>query len=126
MGYRSDIAVVIYPDTGEQNEARYGALKLLMNTTFKTTYDTWSNGDEDFEWHDNHRVLEFRTDSVKWYDSHPEVAAFHAMLDAIGEMEGYNYEFMRIGEDNDDVEEVQRGDDVQYHLGVKRTIEVNL
>jgi len=48
------------------------------------------------------------------------------MMDAIGDMEGYNYEFMRVGEDYDDIEQNQRGNDLQYHISVSRSIEVDL
>jgi len=123
MGYRSDVTVLIYPDNGEQNEARYDTLKLLMNTTFKNVYEEF---DEVFEWLDNHRVLKFAVESVKWYPSYPDVTGFQSMLDAIGDMEGYNYEFMRVGEDYDDTEQNHRGNDLQYHITVLRSIEVDL
>lgn len=123
MGYRSDVTVLIYPDNGEQNEARYDTLKLLMNTTFKGVYEEFESN---FEWLDNHRVLKFAIESIKWYDSYPDVQKFARMLDDLGEMEGLNYEFMRVGEESDDVEELQRGEDLRYALSVTRTIEVDL
>ena len=123
MGYRSEVAVLIYPDEDAQNEARYDTLKLLMNTTFKGVYEEF---EANFTWRDSHRVLQFEAQGVKWYDSYSDVQHFHSMLDAIGEMEGFNYEFTRVGEDAEDIEQVQRGDDVQHHVGVKRSIEVNL
>jgi hypothetical protein len=123
MGYRSDVTVLIYPDNGEQNAERYDTLKVLMNTTFKETYEAW---EDSFDWLDNHRVLKFAVESVKWYDSYPDVQNFARMLDDLGEMEGLNYEFMRVGEEYDDLEQAQRGNDLQYHLGLSRHIEVNL
>jgi len=123
MGYRSDVTVLIYPDNGEQNAERYDTLKVLMNTTFKLTYEEFESN---FEWLDNHRVLKFAVESVKWYDSYPDVRDLHSMMDAIGDMEGYNYEFMRVGEDYDDIEQNQRGNDLQYHISVSRSIEVDL
>jgi len=123
MGYRSDVTVLIYPDNGEQNAERYDMLKVLMNTTFKKIYEEF---DEAFEWLDNHRVLKFAVESVKWYDSYPDVRDFQSMLEDISDMEGLNYEFMRVGEDYDDIEQNQRGDDLQYHISVSRSIEVDL
>jgi len=123
MGYRSDVTVLIYPDNDEQNAERYDTLKVLMNTTFKLTYEEFESN---FEWLDRHRVLKFATESVKWYDSYPDVRGLHSMMDAIGDMEGYNYEFMRVGEDYDDIEQNQRGNDLQYHISVSRSIEVDL
>ena len=123
MGYRSDVTVLIYPDNGEQNEARYDMLKLVMNTTFKSAYEAW---DDHFEWLDSHRVLKFAIESIKWYDSYPDVQNFARMLDDLGEMEGLNYEFMRVGEDYDDIEQQHRGNDLQYHISLARSIEVDL
>lgn len=123
MGYRSDVTVLIYPDNGEQNAERYDTLKVLMNTTFKNVYEEF---DEAFEWLDRHRVLKFAVESVKWYENHPDVMDFQSMLDAIGDMEGFNYEFMRVGEDTDDIEQQQRGEDLQYHITLVRSIEVDL
>jgi hypothetical protein len=123
MGYRSDVTVLIYPDNGEQNAERYDTLKVLMNTTFKSTYEAW---EDHFEWLDHHRVLKFAIESIKWYDSYPHIMNFQSMMDAIGDMEGYNYEYMRVGEDYDDIEQNQRGNDLQYHISVSRSIEVDL
>jgi len=67
MGYRSSVTVVIYPDNGGRNETRYDMLKLLMNTTFKLTYEEFESN---FEWLDSHRVLKFEATDVKWYDSY--------------------------------------------------------
>jgi hypothetical protein len=123
MGYRSDVTVLIYPDNGEQNAERYDMLKVLMNTTFKETYEAW---EDSFEWLDRHRVLKFATESVKWYDSYPDVMNFQSMLEDISDMEGLNYEFMRVGEDYDDTEQNHRGNDLQYHITLVRSIEVDL
>ena len=123
MGYRSDVTIVIYPDPGEQKSERYDTLKVLMNTTFKSAYEEW---DECFTWLDHPRVLQFQIQSIKWYPSYPDVQALTTMLDAIGEMEGYNYEFMRIGEDSDDIESNSRGDHLEYYVQLTRSIEVNL
>jgi hypothetical protein len=123
MGYRSAVTVLIYPDNGEQNAERYDMLKVLMNTTFKKIYEEFESN---FEWLDRHRVLKFAVESVKWYDSYPDVRDFQSMLDDLGEMEGLNYEFMRVGEDYDDIEQNQRGNDLQYHISVSRSIEVDL
>jgi hypothetical protein len=123
MGYRSDVTVLIYPDNSEQNAERYDTLKVLMNTTFKLTYEEFESN---FEWLDRRLVLKFEVTSIKWYDSYPDIMNFQSMLDAIGDMEGYNYEFMRVGEDYDDIEQNQRGNGLRYALSVTRTIEVDL
>ena len=122
MGYRSDVKALVYPLGGEHNLLQYEQLKLLMNTTFKDVYEAW--GDDYFTWDDKHRVLKFSAESVKWYESYPDVAKFSPFLDALHDLE-YEYEFMRIGEDDDDIETNRTGDSESY-MYVARTIEVNL
>ena len=121
MGYRSEVAVVIYGDKRDQE--KYEALKTLMNTAFK---DVYTEFEANAMWHDRKGVLEFRMHDVKWYDSYSDVIAFNAMLGEIEGLGGYTSEFLRVGEDADDIESVCRGEDVEYILGVSRTIEVNL
>lgn len=121
MGYRSDVAVVIYGD--QRDPDKYGALKVLMNTTFKKTYTEFETS---AEWHDHKHVLEFKIDDVKWYESYLDVQDFMHMLREIEDLEGYNYEFMRVGEDTEDIETRHSGDDVDYVLRVNRSIEVDL
>ena len=122
MGYRSDVRALIYPSNGDQNLVEYEKLKLLMNTTFKDVYEAW--GDDYFTWDDKHRVLKFSAESVKWYESYPDVAKFSPFLDEVHKLD-YEYEFIRVGEDMDDIEDDSTGDSESY-MYVARTIEVNL
>ena len=119
MGYRSDVKALVYPLGGEHNLLHYDKLKLLMNTTFKDVFDSLA---DNFYWNDTHRVLEFTATSIKWYDSYPEVATFVKFLEDVRDLE-YEYEFIRIGEDTDDIEDDSTGD-AQGFLYVSRSIEV--
>jgi hypothetical protein len=121
MGYRSDVAVVIYGD--DRNSEKYALLKTLMNTTFKEAYTEFESS---VEWHDYKYVLQFMIQDVKWYDGYGDVKLFMKMLDDIGDIEGLNYEFIRIGEDDDDVERQTGGENCLYLLSVTRAIEVDL
>jgi hypothetical protein len=120
MGYRSDVKALIYPVSGEHNLLNYDKLKTLMNTTFKDVFDAWN--DEYFKWNDENRVLEFSADSIKWYDGYPDIQKFAKFLTEVHELE-YEYEFIRLGEDMDDIEEDSTGDS-QGFLYVSRSIEV--
>jgi len=122
MGYRSDVKALIYPVSSEHSLIEYDKLKLLMNTTFKHVLDSWGN--ESFSWDDKHRILVFNANSVKWYESYPEVDMFPKFLADVHELE-YEYEFIRLGEEDDDVEEDSTGD-AQGYMYVSRTIQVNL
>lgn len=121
MGYRSDVSTVIYGD--DRAAEKYALLKTLMNTTFKVAYDSWS---ADAIWHDTKHVLEFKIEDVKWYESYADVAAFTQMLEDLQEIEGLNYEFVRIGEDDEDVERNNHGDGCEYITNVCRSIQVEL
>jgi hypothetical protein len=126
MGYRSDVTALIYPDGGEHSALNYNKLKLLMNTTFKELFDEWGGvreGSDGWEWNDDMLVLQFTATSVKWYDSFPEVESFVKFLGEIQELE-YQYEFIRLGEDADDIEDDCTGDANGY-LSVSRSVEVS-
>jgi hypothetical protein len=130
MGYRSDVMVLIYPDVDKQKDegAKYEQLKLLMGTTFKDVTDVFGEG---ITWHDDEHVLKFAVEDVKWYPSFSDVQSFEAMLNTLkgyddDGIKGYCTEFVRIGEDSNDVEEVHTGDNNQYYLQVRRSIECDV
>jgi len=103
MGYRSNIRCLIYPMDKAEADAptlvdNYHALKTVMNTTFKEVMNSWS---EHIVFDDDHSLIDFAIDDVKWYESYPDVSAFMQM---IHEVEDLGYEFVRVGEDNGDIE----------------------
>lgn len=129
MGYRSDVVALIYPEPqppdslGEQE--LYEQLKLLMATQFKDVVEMGFG--ENMTWHDDTRVLKFDIQSVKWYDSYSDVKAFTEMLASFkgyddADIKGYCTEFVRIGEDYDDVEIDRTGDNGHYYLSVNREV----
>lgn len=133
MGYRSDLMVLIYPDVEhiDAAPAKYEQLKLLMGTTFKHIVEEF--GDPYMTWMDSDRVLKFDINDVKWYPSYPDVQMFEKMLAAFKgsgdddeDITGYCTEFVRIGEESDDVEEVHTGHNNHYYLSVRREIECNV
>ena len=132
MGYRSNLMVLIYPDIQNPSEEQplYDQLKVLMSTVFKGV-------SEEFEgymtWMDSDCVLKFELEDVKWYPSYSDVQMFEKMLAAFKgsgdddeDIKGYCTEFVRVGEDNDDVEEVHTGHNNHYYLQVRRTIDCNV
>lgn len=77
----------------------------------------------------------FSCDDVKWYESYPDVQAFESAADKFVELcnaevsEGsptYNYEFVRIGEDYDDVDVTREGIGCEYLLSVSRSVNVEV
>ena len=119
MGYRSDVMALVYPASGAENLLNYDKLKLLMNTTFKDFFDEWS---EHFVLDDKHRVLQFSVEDVKWYDSYPDVKQFGEFLEQISKLD-YEYEIIRVGEEDTDIEYDSTGD-AEGYLYVRREIEV--
>jgi hypothetical protein len=125
--------VLIYPDVDkvEDEAPKYEQLKLLMATTFKHL------GEEFFgscmTWMDSDHVLKFTLEDVKWYPSYSDVQMFEKMLatfkgsgDDDEDITGYCTEFVRIGEESDDVEEVHTGHNNHYYLSVRREIDCNV
>jgi hypothetical protein len=133
MGYRSNLMVLIYPDVDkvEAESPKYEQLKLLMGTTFKHIGEEF--GDPYMTWLDSDHVLKFEINDVKWYPSYPDVQMFEKMLgtfkgsgDDDEDIKGYCTEFVRIGEESDDVEEVHTGHNNHYYLSVRREIDCNV
>ena len=107
MGYRSDIAVLVYPNDRE----KYPMLKTLMGTTFKDIDSDW---DGCIHWEDTPGVLRFEISDIKWYESYPEVQRFEKFLSEVEEL-GFEFECIRIGEEAGDVERKDSGNS-QGHL----------
>lgn len=126
MGYRSDVMALVYPEPGDDKSAKYEQLKVLMATTFKDVVDAF--GDPYMTWHDPECVLQFNIADVKWYPSYPDVMAFEQMLSTFkgyddDDIKGYCTEFVRLGEESDDTEQTQTGDNNEYYLQVRRSID---
>jgi hypothetical protein len=122
MGYRSQVAAAIYPDTNADTDTseKYGALKLLMSTQYEYVYKEFAGS---FTWNDDRRRLEFEGD-FKWYESYEDVQAFHQFLSDAREL-GYCTEFARVGEDDDDIHTSYNGDNVQYFVNVQRSVTID-
>lgn len=126
MGYRSDVMALIYPEAQVEcgEKAAYEQLKVLMATTFKAVSDEFIGY---MKWMDAEHVLKFTLPDVKWYPSYADVQMFEAMLTTLdGDIEGYCAEFMRVGEDDDDSEVRRTGQDIQYYLNIRRSIDCNI
>ena len=124
MGYRSDVAAVFYVS----NKEHLPVLKLWLDENFPI-----KEFDENIRWFD--RGMVFECPDVKWYDSSPDVKAFEFASDKFIDLcnaevsEGtptFNYEFVRIGEEIEDVEVEREGIDYECILEVSRGITVEV
>jgi hypothetical protein len=68
--------------------------------------------------------VDFKCEDVKWYESYPDVAVFTQMLPLIEELE-YCYEFVRVGEESDDIEHESSADNYG-HLSTYTNISCDL
>jgi len=121
MGYRSDVKAVFY--TKDKNE--WPALRLFVDENFPEAL----KGGLEIIGSSVYSGYVFSAESTKWYDQYTEVMAYNKFVGAYTELlEGdgdvglpWVYEFIRIGEDDDDIETTQAGD-AHYVLQARREI----
>ena len=120
MGYRSDVMAAFYttPD-------KAAAMKLYVDENFPEelagNLRPINNG--------HYQGYMFEDENVKWYDSYPEVQAFNKFVSnflELAEQEEikWAYEFVRVGEDSDDIEE-NRSNYADYLVYPSRSIETD-
>lgn len=121
MGYRSDVAYTItFRDKATLNE--FIALVMLKGEVERKALGECQivvDADKFCE-------VNFYNQSVKWYDSYPEVVAHEWLLDFAAERFEPNaaYRFIRIGEELEDNEDKYGGVDelIDWDLGISRSI----
>jgi hypothetical protein len=104
MGYRSDVTIIMYPSADHRD--KFAALKLYVDENLPDEFKVVGEGDR--------RYLHCYIDGVKWYPGDEEVDVYSRMFDEWDKLfiDGedphgesvFHYEFMRIGEDYEDVE----------------------
>jgi hypothetical protein len=118
MGYRSDVVALFYT-----THEKAAAMKLYVDENFpeglKDCLRPVKNS--------HHEGYMFSDSGVRWYPDYPEVKAFEKFKDdfiKLGDNEevAWSYEFARIGENTDDIEEYA-SDFADRALYVARTIE---
>lgn len=121
MGYHSNVKAVFYTSDKEQ----WPALRLFVDENFP----------EEFKYclevigSSTYCGYVFSCEDVKWYDSYPDVIAYNKfvadyeeLIDENGEAKlPWIYEFIRIGEDDNDIETTQVGN-ADYVICVNRSI----
>ena len=96
MGYRSEVKSVIY-QTKKKFDKFYKDNQEEIDY-FQDTFRSLSIAIKG-----QYKVLFLNCYDVKWYDVFPEVQAWHKFLEK-AEAKGMYYEFVRLGEDDSDVE----------------------
>jgi len=129
MGYRSVVEAVFY--TREKGQAPL--LKLYVDENFPKNEElreclTPIKANNAWGYH-------FICEDVKWYDSYESIQAYRDFArnfigfaeskeGADAEQLSWAYEFVRLGEEANDIEE-ERSDNADFILSVRREIELN-
>ena len=127
MGYRSDVHALFYTTRKEE----LSLLKLYMDENFP----------DELLCHlraiDSNRIYgyEMICESIKWYESYPDVKAFNAfkdkylaLLDEPNMDKAWHrkwcYEFVQLGEETEDIE-YEKSANTENALSVSRRIEID-
>lgn len=112
MGYRSDVGFVIRIDTTcETPEAKFKELIGKIKLIGEDFFSGWEK--ECYGWgkRDGHWMFSFFTNDVKWYEAYPGVQAVDQILSLAREMPEVSWRFVRMGENEEDVEYQDHGDE---------------
>jgi hypothetical protein len=107
MGYRSEVAYVIKFEDITQRDA-FVTLMLAKNDPVVTeaVNDTAHDQTDD-------PIITFRAGDVKWCDEYTDVQVHHQMMRDATELYEAEWRFVRIGEDNNDIEVHEEGNDYE-------------
>ena len=98
MGYTSDVAYVIKFDDVEKRDA---FITLMQAKNDKQTNQAL---DEVEYRYSKDPVITFECTGTKWYESYPDVQAHHKLMNDASELYEAEYRFVRVGENDDDIE----------------------
>ena len=114
MGYRSDVTIIAYPS--KRHTGKFAALKLYVDENLPDKFEV--------VWEGDNRYLHCFIGGVKWYEGYEEVQIYNKVFREWEEMFAdpdasklvdyntgrdanepiFHYEFLRIGEEYEDVE----------------------
>ena len=126
MGYRSDVKYVLLFNTDEQRQA-FKLEAMLISADIESGLDIINNDweyridlhDEDFPYQ-----IRVHYEDVKWYESTPWVDMQENLMDLAVSDYGGGYVFLRLGEEDDDVEQKSGVHNDDIHIYVDNYIEL--
>jgi len=125
MGYRSEVCAVFYCP-----KEQYPAMKLFMDENEPKDNELFDKTDTDhyevFDLEDK-MLIRYLFVDVKWYDGEvvcQEFMEFMSTFEKITQTTSWNYEYIRIGEDYNDVHTLE-SEDNDHLIGVRREVEYN-
>ena len=137
MGYRSEVDVVFYVPT--DSDTAYPLLKLWFDANYPhiEAKDEWC---ATIQYDEENQAILVGYQDVKWYDGYDHVKAVEKAFEDIDKLihshekyEGYDtdttqfniaWEFVRIGEEYNDVE-TRASDNTDYVITVNRSTEIS-
>jgi len=130
MGYRSQVRSCVYSDNAELFDAFIAGQKLINNIiwegfgeslTFTEKEYVYSQPREDGSTKQVYKILDLYGDDWKWYDSYPDVKAWDKFIHDAEEA-GLIWEFVRVGEEDGDIEYENGGEEIQGFLSTSTNI----
>jgi hypothetical protein len=114
MGYRSDVCLVV----GKEVLPKFMTVMTKHPAVAALCMQEYDKKIEDY---DDDGAMLFYWSGIKWYSSFRDIEAIGEFMDWCDEDDAraFDYRFVRIGEENDDV--VVRGDGF-WEVGVERSI----
>jgi hypothetical protein len=131
MGYRSDVAYTIRfnSDHDENNKQSFFTFLAEAKAKAATAACFLEREWVEFVVDEARFRINFAVDGVKWYESYEDVKCHEALLDLAAEWandednnSGIGFMFVRVGEENDDVEQRYGGEYDHGWLDVHRSI----
>jgi len=125
MGYRSDVAYSIHFENKDTLNQFIALVMVKGGEEVKALKECQIECNEISEVF----KVNFTAYDVKWYESYPDVQSHTWLMEFAVERfpEHCGYEFVRIGEESNDIEEQQGGmmDNFNYRIYVRRVLELD-
>ena len=125
MGYRSEVTAIFYC----HNQDDYPSMKLFVDENLASDGD-WIKGCISEE-EGSKKYIKFYAEDVKWYESYASVIQFNNFIEAFKELADgdgskltWAYEFVRFGEELNDIE-VTDSNGADNVLHVYRGVDLN-
>lgn len=136
MGYRSDVAILIYPDKDKEGvfktllDSKYSSIEVFSTShkqiatesgkveTIAQLLSDWASATR------TSKEFLILFNDVKWYSSYPDVDYWMGLVRDAEKIEGLSVEYAEVGEDTTDLALVQTGEGCEYRLSINRSIEV--
>ena len=125
MGYRSDVAYKI--DFHDKDQWNVFILEAKSKPETRACFE-----DEDLEVDYEKQEIRLLAHAVKWYGDYPDVKCHHLLLELVDEYNDRNedqyvasYLFRRIGESDDDCEEMHGGEPDWDDIYLRRELVVS-